>query len=436
MTSTSGEIFRGLSLTLVSEWLANLTLIFGGCCSNALTLEQLTSKHPKSGSLITFAQFLLVSLYSLPRFITFSNPAGGGIPYPRLKPRHVPILPYIAQVSLFYVVSLLNNAAFGYKVPMNVHIIFRSGGLVVGMVFGWAIGGKRYTLTQVLSVVLVSIGITFTTLSASSSKPSLSKSSIPTSFSLASLSTDYAKGIAILSLALFISGFMGLVQDWTYTKYRVRSIQKETQDKKALNVANDKAAVAAEKHSNGNGKVAEKAKPKPSSQPEPWQESMFYLHFLALPMFFFVRNDIVSQTQILLKADRFSIDPNQLPSLSHWLPPYILSHPILSHPIITKINLNLNIPLILLLLTSSTSLLCSSGVHRLSMRVSSLTVTLILAVRKAVSLIISVVLFQKGKGGDLGMMWLGAALVGLGTVGYSIGSRGPKKVVPEQKKKA
>ena len=76
----------------------------------------------------------------LPRHLTFSD---GPIPYPRLKPRKIPLTPYLIQVALFYAVSLLNNMAFGYQIPMPVHIIFRSGGLIVSMLLGYLIVGKR-----------------------------------------------------------------------------------------------------------------------------------------------------------------------------------------------------------------------------------------------------------------------------------------------------
>src|ERR1700685_2565024 len=108
--------------------------------SNAISLEQITSRYPDSGTLITFFQFLLISLHGLPQQVTF---ASSRIPYPRLKTRKIPLTPYLIQVSLFYVVSLLNNAAFGYQIPMPVHIIFRSGGLIVGMILGRIIVGKR-----------------------------------------------------------------------------------------------------------------------------------------------------------------------------------------------------------------------------------------------------------------------------------------------------
>ncbi len=129
-------------LSQLTSWAATLSLIFGGCCSNAITLEQLTLEHPKAGSLLTFFQFLIISLYGLPKFVTWTRFG------PRLRPRRVPIVSYIAQVVLFYFVSLLNNAAFAYNIPMAVHIIFRSGGLIISLILGWLVSKKRQVRTQ------------------------------------------------------------------------------------------------------------------------------------------------------------------------------------------------------------------------------------------------------------------------------------------------
>lgn len=73
-------------------------------------------------------------------------------------------------MALFLAVSLMNNWAFGLKVPVPIHIIFRSGGedardgptwkadltcdligLCVSMLMGWLVGGKRYSKMQVVS---------------------------------------------------------------------------------------------------------------------------------------------------------------------------------------------------------------------------------------------------------------------------------------------
>lgn len=98
-----------------------------------------------------------------------------------------------------------------------------------------------------------------------------------------------------------------------------------------------------------------------------------------------------------------------------------------------------------LLINTLTQLLCVAGVHRLTTRVSALTVTLILVVRKATSLVFSVIGFGMHGGWtvtdgpgwekprpqevDVRMMWVGAMMVLLGTLGYSIatGARADKK---------
>lgn len=132
---------------------------------------------------------------------------------------------------------------------------------------------------------------------------------------------------------------------------------------------------------------------------------MFYLHFLALPMFISVRHDLTVQASSLLashaRTTTFSI------------------------PLVAA-QFTLPAVLPLLLANTLTQLLCTAGVNRLTTRVPALTVTLVLVVRKAVSLVLSVVLFE---GSDVrwGMLWSGAFLVFAGTVGYTVSGRTSKK---------
>lgn len=149
---------------------------------------------------------------------------------------------------------------------------------------------------------------------------------------------------------------------------------------------------------------------------------MFYLHFLALPMFFFLRNDISTQFLALNSGPRTSFD----------LPYYFISTvPLPSNStFISKESGAIQFPVayLPLLVNTLTQLLCVAGVHRLTTRVSSLTVTLVLVVRKAVSLVISVLgigMMGRGQSAEVNkvMMWTGAGIVLLGTVGYSVGSK-------------
>ncbi|KAI9507680.1 UAA transporter [Russula earlei] len=355
------------------DWAITLGLIFGGCCSNALTLERVTSEYPFSGTLITFSQFFLISLHGLPQFVSFT-PGPLSIPVPYLRPRRIPLTPYIIQVGLFYSVSLLNNLAFGYDIPMPVHIIFRSGGLVISMLVGWSLSRKSYTVSQLLSVLIVTVGVILTTLS-SHRQEAANSSLYPTT-------SRYLTGIGILTLALVLSGLLGVVQDKTFTSY--------AQDPKTHPASNRTRSSAATKA---------------RRLPNIWEESMFYLHFLALPMFFFVRHDLSAQAKALFSSHSRTVAFYIPMAATQFAFPAVLPA---------------------LLANTLTQLLCVAGVNRLTTRVPALTVTLILVVRKAVSLVLSVLLFD-GSNVAWGMLWGGAFLVFAGTVGYTVSGRGWKK---------
>ncbi|KAF5331720.1 hypothetical protein D9611_007534 [Ephemerocybe angulata] len=203
----------------------------------------------------------------------------------------------------------------------------------------------------------------------------------------------YLSGIGILSAALVFSGFLGLLQEWTYRTYGGPSTP-------------------------GTGKE------------QTWRESMFYLHFLGLPMFAPLFPEIKSQiTAINETSPRLEVSvpvplppstlsslfpslglssptippPFSLPSLDFLIPPTFRRNSILffnsatTPPEIDDVKITTSsmdwtpkeTSVYPLLMNTLTQLLCVSGVHRLTTRVSNLTVTLILVVRKAVSLVIS-----------------------------------------------
>ncbi|RHZ80293.1 hypothetical protein Glove_137g59 [Diversispora epigaea] len=209
------------------------TLLFGGCCSNVVALELLVGDSPKSGNLFTFCQFLFISGEGLFHNLEYSPTIL------RLKRRTVPVYRWVIQVVLFFTVSILNNIALGYRISVPLHIIFRSGGLIVSMILGWAVGGKRYTMKQVFSVIMVTLGVICATRSSASKAQSVATST-----------TDYMIGISLLSIALILSCVMGLYQEFTYAKY-------------------------------GSN----------------WREGLFYTHFLGLPLFLMFYSDIKSQIQ-------------------------------------------------------------------------------------------------------------------------------------------
>lgn len=242
-------------------------------------------------------------------------------------------------------------------------------------------------------MLLVTLGVILTTLSASPTATASLSSSVS-----AIDPYTYVQGIGILTLALLLSGFLGLVQDHTYSKY----------GRPTLGGSGPKTSKDGTKIENTGSSPA-------------WQESMFYLHFLALPMFLFLRNDLSAQLSAVNSGPRTSLSMSQFTSFLN-LPQNSTATP-------AKTDSAFQIPIAYfpLLLNTFTQLLCIAGVHRLTTRVSSLSVTLVLVVRKAVSLVLSVVgIGMMGRTRtevDKGMMWSGAGLVLLGTIGYSIGTR-------------
>jgi len=74
---------------------------------------------------------------------------------------------YIA--ALFFSINMLNNWAFAFSISVPVHIILRSFGSVTTMLAG-VVRGKRYSALQILSVVLLTLGVLVSAWADSESK--------------------------------------------------------------------------------------------------------------------------------------------------------------------------------------------------------------------------------------------------------------------------
>ncbi|TRM61135.1 UAA transporter [Schizophyllum amplum] len=227
---------------MLFDYYSALGMVIGGCCTNVWAYEELLLINPRIGSALTFSQMLFITLQSLPSFLNFR----GG--FPRLKPRQVPLSNWATQVTLVTAGSLFNNWVYAYKVPLTVMIVFRSAGLAVSMLLGYFVMHKRYTVTQVFSAAIVSIGVVFATLSRSSASTTTGKLTPESAEDL----HKYTLGIIMLSSSLLISGILGILQERTYKKY---------------------------------GPC--------------WREGVFYTHFLSLPIFLFLIPDIQQGMQSL-----------------------------------------------------------------------------------------------------------------------------------------
>jgi UDP-xylose/UDP-N-acetylglucosamine transporter B4 len=291
---------------------------------------------------------------------------------------------------------------------------------------------SRYSATQILSVLLVTLGVALTTLSASGNTTDFHTTVTTTKAN----PYTYATGISILTLALLLSGFLGLVQDWTYSRYGRPVPPGNSNDNEESNPASETP-----NGSYHNLKQAEKKSNSSSIDASAWQESMFYLHLLALPMFISIRKDLAAQFVTINAGPRFSVRIPIPLALDSSISPFIQLNPS-SFVSMSPSQMEIHIPItyLSLLMNTLTQLLCVAGVHRLTTRVSALSVTLVLVVRKAASLVMSVVGFgilgdsrgmrwEKTQKVNVRMMWIGALMVLLGSVGYSVatGSRGRDK---------
>ena len=139
-----------------------ISVVLLSCCTNVIFLELLVRQDPGIGNLVTFAQFLVIGLEGL----VFTTRLGTVGPV-------VPFRSWLTLVVMYFMVSVANNYALSYHVPMPLHMVFRAGSLMANMVMGMVLLGRRYTATKYASVVMITIGIATCTVMSATSRVSL-----------------------------------------------------------------------------------------------------------------------------------------------------------------------------------------------------------------------------------------------------------------------
>ncbi|KIY61872.1 UAA transporter [Cylindrobasidium torrendii FP15055 ss-10] len=328
MARANGHVPKELTpiqaASVLFDYTTIFTLVFGGCCSNVWLYENLLILNPRIGSALTFTQMVFITSISLPAFLVWPKKAF----LPQLRPRQVPLAKWALQVIVLSSGSLLNNWAYSYNVPLSVLMVFRSAGLPVSMLFGWLFMKRKYTLLQITAVLMVTLGVTIATLSNKKA------SATPTD------AFQYAMGVCMLVVSLLCTASLGMMQERTYKRY---------------------------------GPC--------------WKEGVFYTHFISLPIFLFLGNDVKQGLESL--SANSTVSPTVAWSM-------------LCGNLITQ-------------------LVCVSGVNKLTSSVSSVSTNVVLTTRKAVSLCFSVWYFKNGWNAQFG---LGAAMVFTGSILYSAGSWG------------
>jgi len=303
------------------------------CCCNVVFLELLVRKDPGIGNLVTFSQFLIIGVEG---FI-FTTKFG-------TVPPKVPFSSWLVLVIMYFLVSVTNNYALSYHIPMPLHMIFRAGSLMANMMMGMAILGKRYKTVKYVSVIMITLGIATCTVMSATSRVSLKtgKAVFAEPINVNDTEVNSAEviklnealeeeventrlkqmiiGIGLLTFALFLSARMGIYQEVIFGKF---------------------------------GKHA--------------KEALFYTHALPLPGFLLLAPDILHHWQICVASE-----PVPLPLLGTEVPVMVL------HLIGNVIP----------------QYLCISAVFVLTTECPSLTASLVLTFRKFLSLLFSIWYFQ------------------------------------------
>ncbi|OMJ25144.1 UDP-xylose and UDP-N-acetylglucosamine transporter [Smittium culicis] len=109
-----------------------------------------------------------------------------------------------------------------YKVPIPLHIVFRSSSLGMNIFLGWLFMNKKYSYSHFFSVALVTIGvITSTAFSRKISKTTQNFSPLKQN-TVESFDTDFytwTAGVALLAASVVFASMLGLYQESVYKKY-------------------------------------------------------------------------------------------------------------------------------------------------------------------------------------------------------------------------
>jgi len=128
---------------------------------------------PGCGPLLTLLQFATIAAVSLPHVLAVPATANsaaapssrrgaccGGL----FKRPVVSLWEYGVMTALFASMSVLNNAAFAWHISQPMHMVFRSANMIVTAALGWAFFGRRYSTAQLLSVAAMTAGVLSATL--------------------------------------------------------------------------------------------------------------------------------------------------------------------------------------------------------------------------------------------------------------------------------
>eukprot|EP01094_Clydonella_sp_ATCC50884_P002517 TRINITY_DN11920_c0_g1_i1.p2 TRINITY_DN11920_c0_g1~~TRINITY_DN11920_c0_g1_i1.p2 ORF type:complete len:409 (+),score=155.17 TRINITY_DN11920_c0_g1_i1:1184-2410(+) len=215
-----------------------LVMVMVGGLAQSMSMEYIVRHYSGAGPTISFFQFLFVAGEGFRNYVEWSDDSAVGITFTK---RAVPLLHHCVFLLCSWLAAVLAALALDFHVTIATSMIIKSLSLVINMAMGFLLLGKRYSVGQFVSVLVLTMGVVLHTIL-----------SLPTGNKLGNIDQPtYLIGLALLGGSLLCTGMIGVVQDVTFRKYG--------------------------KH---------------------WREMMFYAHFLGLFLFVLLGADIVEHMEL------------------------------------------------------------------------------------------------------------------------------------------
>ena len=355
-----------------SSFARSLFLTFFGCVLNNIFLEFIVSDKvsfgdKKAGPLLTLIQYAFIALFCLPQVLTFGintsthgkngKEEGFQSYIPRVKALVVPFKRYVLLAGLFALMSWLNNLAFAFRVSQPLHVVFRSANLMVTFLFGRVFFGRKYSNQQFLLIAALTVGALSNTLAEAilgdTRLKAVAESAATTNLNFAT----WIIGVLILIAVMCLQTLLGEMQSRTTTEF---------------------------------GKAGD--------------ESTFFMHLLSVPVIFLLVTASTSPPYLSLSGiqERLLLWSKSPPAgleftrMANAGGAGSLSSVCarLGAGILSATNLeNLPVMYVLVALNVVTQYIGITGVYQLVEVCDPLTVNVLLTVRKAISVVASIVLF-------------------------------------------
>jgi UDP-xylose/UDP-N-acetylglucosamine transporter B4 len=143
--------------------LTAVVAILVSCGLNNHTLELMLQSDTSFGPLLSLCQFLFVCAVGLVSQCELSS--GGRV---RLRARTIPLWMHALVSLAFFSTQVLNNFAYVFGMSQPLTLCLRSGGLAVTFLLGRLFFRQSYTLRQFAAVLAIVCGVSLTVLADSS----------------------------------------------------------------------------------------------------------------------------------------------------------------------------------------------------------------------------------------------------------------------------